>query len=206
MISEKKVHEVIVERGMQHGQKIKFAGEADQAPGMVAGDVIVILNEKEHPTFKRSGKDLHCKVKIELVTALAGGTFTIKHLDDRILEGTIKPGEVIKPEETRMIEGEGMPEYKRPYNKGNLYVHFDVLFPAPDWTDVETIKKLEGILPPRSAMDVENGFAEMVTLKKVDPSRKPSAESHRHGSRNVYDEEEEEESNGGGPGVQCAQQ
>ena len=208
VISDKKIHEVTIEKGMQGGQKIKFTGEADQAPGVVAGDVVVLISEKEHSLFKRRGRDLHCKVQIELLTALAGGSFTIKHLDDRILEGTIKPGEVIKPDEVRVIEGEGMPEYKRPYNKGNLYVQFEVVFPPQDWTNIEVIKKLESILPPRLSMEIEEGFAEMVTMKRVDPSRKSEHDhGRRAGNRNAYDEDDEEyEEQRGGPGVQCAQQ
>ncbi|PJF17747.1 hypothetical protein PSACC_02449 [Paramicrosporidium saccamoebae] len=201
--SEKKVHEVFIEKGMADGQRIKFAGEADQAPGVVAGDVVVILNEKEHAFFKRNGKDLHCKVKIDLLTALAGGSFTIKHLDDRILEGTIKPGEVMKPEEVRCIDGEGMPEYKRPFNKGDLYVQFELVFPPANWADAETIAKLESILPPRMAMEVEAEDALPVTLKKVDPRRR-TREQDRRQQRNAYDDDEEEER--GGPGVQCHQQ
>lgn len=207
--TEKKVHEVFVEKGMTDGQRIKFSGEADQAPGITPGDVIVIINEKEHSFFKRHGKDLHCKVKIDLVTALAGGAFTIKHLDDRILEGTIKPGEVIKPDEVRIIEGEGMPEFKRPFNKGDLYVQFELIFPPSNWADVETIAKLENILPPRSAMDVEISadMAEQVTLKKVDPSRRRGREQpdQSRRQRSAYEEDDEEERTAG-PGVQCAQQ
>lgn len=207
VLSEKKVHEVFVEKGMAGGQKIKFAGEADQAPGIIPGDVIVIVNEKEHALFKRNGKDLHCKVKIDLITALAGGSFTIKHLDDRILEGVILPGEVIKPEEVRIIEGEGMPEYKRPFNKGDLYVQFEVVFPPSNWADEATIKKLEGILPTRTAMDVESDAMETVMLKKVDPSRRKSKDQHGHGhrSRNAYESDDDQDQHGG-PGVQCHQQ
>lgn len=207
--TEKKVHEVVVEKGMSDGQRIKFTGEADQAPGIVPGDIVVIINEKEHPFFRRNGKDLHCKVKIDLVTALAGGSFTIKHLDDRILEGVVKPGEVIKPDEIRVIEGEGMPEYKRSYNRGDLFVQFEVVFPPSQWADLETIKKLESILPPRSAMDLETDDALIVTLKKVDQNSKRSRgqQEHRQQSRNVYEEDEYEDAQtGAGPGVQCAQQ
>lgn len=204
VVSEKKIHEVFVEKGMSDGQRIKFTGEADQAPGMVAGDVVVVLNEKEHSLFKRNGKDLHCKVKVDLLTALSGGSFTIKHLDDRILEGTIRPGEVIKPDEVRVIENEGMPEYKRPFNKGDLYIQFEVVFPPANWADVETIGKLESILPPRSTMEVESEDTLPVTLKKVDPSKRRSSREQERRGRNAYDEDEEEER--GGPGVQCHQQ
>jgi DnaJ-class molecular chaperone len=37
------------------------------------------------------------RANIDLLTALAGGQFTIKHLDDRVLLVTIIPGEIIKP-------------------------------------------------------------------------------------------------------------
>jgi DnaJ family protein A protein 2 len=199
---EKKVHEVFIEKGTANGHRIKFSGEADQAPGMVPGDVVVVIHEKEHSLFKRNGKDLHCKVKIDLLTALAGGSFTIKHLDDRVLEGIILPGEVIKPDELRVIEGEGMPEFKRTYNKGDLYVQFEVVFPPSKWTNEETIAKLVTILPPRASMEVESDLSMPVTLKKVDPARKRSEDERRR--KEAYEEDEEESH--AGPGVQCAQQ
>jgi hypothetical protein len=34
------------------------------------------------------------------LTAIGGGQFTIKHLDDRVLLITLRPGEVIKPGKT----------------------------------------------------------------------------------------------------------
>jgi DnaJ-class molecular chaperone len=37
---------------------------------------------------------LYCEIKIDLVTALCGGSFSITHLDDRVLMVNIVPGEV----------------------------------------------------------------------------------------------------------------
>lgn len=45
---ETKLLEVHVDKGMRHGQKITFAGEADQAPNMEPGDIVLVLQEKEH--------------------------------------------------------------------------------------------------------------------------------------------------------------
>nr|GMD07508.1 DnaJ protein homolog [Ipomoea batatas] len=53
-----KVLEVHVENGMQNGQKITFPGEADEAPDTVTGDIVFILQQKEHLKFKRKGDDL----------------------------------------------------------------------------------------------------------------------------------------------------
>jgi hypothetical protein len=40
---------------------------------------------------------------VDLLTAIAGGDFAIKHLDDRVLHVTIVPGEVIKPGTSRSL-------------------------------------------------------------------------------------------------------
>jgi DnaJ family protein A protein 2 len=96
---------------MQDGQKIVFNGEGDQAPNIIPGDIVIVLEEKPHHFFKRKGEDLFCEIKIELVTALCGGQFHITHLDGRVLIVNILPGEVIKPGMTKVINNEGMPGY-----------------------------------------------------------------------------------------------
>ena len=44
---------------MADGQKVTFSGEGDQEPGLEPGDIIIVLDEKEHPNFKRSGTGNH---------------------------------------------------------------------------------------------------------------------------------------------------
>lgn len=97
IVNERKVLEVHIDRGMKEGQTVTFTGEADQAPGVEPGDVVIVIEEKPHDLFKRKGDDLFCEVEIDLLTALAGGSFTIMHLDERAIHVTIPPGDVIKP-------------------------------------------------------------------------------------------------------------
>lgn len=47
---------------MKDGQKITFTGEGDQEPGIEPGDIIIILDEKEHPLYKRDDLDLLMKM------------------------------------------------------------------------------------------------------------------------------------------------
>lgn len=96
---------------MVDGQKIVFSGEGDQAPDTVPGDVIIVLEMKEHATMTRKGRDLYTTVSIDLITALAGGQFSVTQLDGRILLVTNPAGTVIKPGESKCILGEGMPAY-----------------------------------------------------------------------------------------------
>ncbi len=80
--------------GMEDGKKITFSGEGDQEPGLQPGDIVVVLDEKEHATFKRDKTDLHMKMQITLVEALCGFHKVIKTLDNRQLVLTASPGKI----------------------------------------------------------------------------------------------------------------
>ncbi|KAI8981931.1 HSP40/DnaJ peptide-binding protein [Mycotypha africana] len=199
VVGEKKILEVHIDKGMRDGQKITFSGEGDQAPNIIPGDIIIVIDEKPHPHFKRQGDDLIYEAKIDLLTALAGGKFAIPHLDDRVLMVNILPGEAIKPDQLKVIPHEGMPAY-RTQVKGHLFVKFSVDFPEPNWTSPEKIAALEAILPPRPAVpSFGSKHVEDVVMADAD-GYQSSSRAHGHDG---YEDEEEHHA---GPGVQCAQQ
>jgi len=66
IIDEKKILQVYIEKGMKHGQKIVFHGEADQNVDLIPGDVLIVLQQKEHSIFRREGDDLHIEKKKKL--------------------------------------------------------------------------------------------------------------------------------------------
>lgn len=70
--SERKVLEVHIEKGMRNGEKVTFRNMADELPGLEAGDVHFIVQEKEHDLFKRKGADLLVTKDISLNQALCG--------------------------------------------------------------------------------------------------------------------------------------
>lgn len=94
--SEKKQLEVHIDKGMKSGSHVTFHGESDQSPDAESGDVIIVVEEKPHDRFKRNENELYTEVELDLLTALGGGQFAIKHLDDRVLVVNLVPGEVIK--------------------------------------------------------------------------------------------------------------
>merc|ERR1712193_259682 len=93
---ERKILEVQVDKGMEDGQKITFSSEGDQEPGLEPGDIIIVLDEKAHDKFKRSGTDLIMKQNVNITEALCGFKKTVPTLDDRTLVIQTVPGEVIK--------------------------------------------------------------------------------------------------------------
>ncbi len=92
IVHERKILEVHVDKGMQDGQKITFAGEGDQSPGLEPGDIIIILEEKNHGLFKRKDMDLIMKMDITLNEALTGFKKSIKTLDNRQIIISSLPG------------------------------------------------------------------------------------------------------------------
>jgi len=78
---------------MEDGKKITFTGaRVIKNPG----DIIVVLDEKEHGTFKRDKTDLHVKMQITLTEALCSFHKVIKTLDNRQLVITSSPGNNLK--------------------------------------------------------------------------------------------------------------
>ena len=61
--------------------------------------MIIVLQQKEHNTFKRKGEDLFIEHDISLTEALCGFKFILKHMDGRDLVIQSIPGEVIEPGE-----------------------------------------------------------------------------------------------------------
>ncbi|CAH1175569.1 unnamed protein product [Phaedon cochleariae] len=195
VIRDRKVLEVHIDKGMTDGQKIIFNGEGDQEPELEPGDIIIVLDEKEHPVYKRSGNDLILRMEIQLVEALCGFQKAIKTLDDRDLVITAMPGEVIKHGDVKCILSEGMPQYKNPFEKGRLIVQFWVQFPKT--LPPEIIPALENALPPRQECMIPD-TAEEVTLVEFDPEKEARKRQHRQ----AY--EEDDEMQGSGQRVQCA--
>lgn len=109
VVKEKKILEVHIDKGMEDGHRVTFAGEGDMEPGLEeAGDIIVVLDEKEHESFKRvATDDLLMSMELTLTEALCGFQKIIKTLDDRSLVITAIPGEVIKHGSVKCIMSEG---------------------------------------------------------------------------------------------------
>ncbi|GBP11863.1 DnaJ homolog subfamily A member 2 [Eumeta japonica] len=199
VLNEMKILEVHIEKGMRENQKIYFRGEGDQQPDTEPGDVIIVLQLKSHDLFQRTGDDLIMKRDITLTQALCGFEFVIKHLDGRDLLVRHVAGEVIKPGDLKGIQHEGMPQYKNPFEKGNLYIKFDILFPENNFASVEQMKHLETLLPPRPPFIMPTGEdVEEVYLMEYN-------ENERRAREEAYASDDEDHMHAG-PGVQCAHQ
>jgi len=196
---ERKVLEVAIDKGSRNKQKIKFSGESNAAPGVLAGDVVFVLQVKDHAKFTRKGHHLFMNKTISLKDALCGCSFVVEHMDGRQLLVSTAPGEPIAAGEAKMIEAEGMPMHGNPFVKGNLIIKFEVEFPESIKADVA--KKLVKVLPGENQQTEETEDMEPCSLS---PFNAAAAQEEYANNKSAYDSDEEEEG-GGGRRVQCAQ-
>jgi len=193
VVEQEKHLEVHIDKGMRDNQKVVFDGESDEAPNLKAGDVIFVVRCEEHPTFKREGNHLIMKKKISLTESLTGFEFELTHLDGRKVVIKSDPGKIIQPGDLKVVRGQGMPIHRRPFDFGNLFIKFDIDYPASLTKD--QVSQLEKILPAKKKLvrskDHEEEFS-VETAEKTD----------------VTDEggDDEDDDHAHGQTVNCAQQ
>eukprot|EP00977_Amphora_coffeiformis_P001150 scaffold244_cov172-Amphora_coffeaeformis.AAC.3 len=202
---ERKIVEVLVEKGMRHGEKVVFQGLGDDEPRCEAGNVNFVVKEREHDTFKRKGADLLIHKTLTLNEALTGFSFALTHLDKRQIVVQSKPGEVIpalgaaNKAFVKIIPNEGMPSRGNPFVRGNLYVHFSVKFPSDGELSGEALDALRKFLPGRPPeLNYNEDEVEVVNLSHTD--------MRNFGKGGMTAQESDSDSSDGMPeGVQCQQ-
>ena len=90
-----KVLEIPIDKGVPSDKTILFAGEGNEVPGAMAGDLHVVISVKPHAVYERKGADLFMKKKISLLEALTGVNFKIKHLDGTDVVICSAPADII---------------------------------------------------------------------------------------------------------------
>jgi len=207
MISKKEVLEVFVEKGSPDGHKIVFHGKADESSGCEPGDVIAVVKQQEHREFMRKGADLYIERDISLAEALTGFRIAVQHLDGRTLVVCSKPGEVLQPQRSGMalkaVTGGGMPIHQDPFNFGNLFLVFRIIF--PQLIEPSICNELRALLGSGEHSGVSDALdelddAEHVFVEDLDP-----LESSKRGAR-CGNEAYEEDVGQGMQRVECKQQ
>ena len=122
------------------GNAPAFTGQKNQ----IMGDLFVYLSEVEHDTFKRDGANLHMKVDVPVLDALAGGKVKVTLLDEKELSVTVNPcaedGDVLR------VANYGLPVMGNPSERGSLFCHVHVTMPKSlsegDKKEIEKLREL----------------------------------------------------------------
>lgn len=191
--------EIYFPPGTQNQEQIIIKNMAHENPSChECGDLVVIVIETPSKTGlyrKRGNNNLFYDKEIDLVDALCGNKFYIKHMDGRFLEVDNK--NIIKPNEELKISEEGMPVKNSMGKRSDLIVKFIVNFPST--LNEKRREVLRKILP----RDIEEG--DLVNLMPKDNSEIEKVMLEQlDGTTNTQEQEEDEEVQEGAP--QCVQQ
>jgi curved DNA-binding protein len=123
----KKVINIHVPAGIEHGQQIRYEGMGDHSmPDLRPGDLIVNVLIRPHHEFRREGTNIIIDKEISVWDALVGTSLTIKTLDNKTLDINIPAG--TQPETVFSCRGEGIP-HMRTKVRGNLMIKIRVQIP-----------------------------------------------------------------------------
>jgi DnaJ-class molecular chaperone len=227
--------EVIVEKGMRPGQKVTFREAADQAPGCEPGDVVVVLVDKPDPSrepetkdekkkktrrpstqgllrpnFKRlaNGNDLLMEYDLTLGEALLGYEVSFRHLDDRVVIVKAPENHVTSPGDVVVIDGEGMPIFKNPIEKGDLLIKFDILMPTPKELTPSVRKQIATLFPKttpkvKTEKDADLNHYTAIPFDEEQAKARSAKNKERARTSHQMDEDDDE---GGPQAATCRQQ
>lgn len=114
-----------VKPGLRKDSKIKFRGVGHQLGGYQQ-DLHFIVEEKEH-ILTRDKDDLYLTVELDLVDSLCGFKRTVSTIDGQAID--IEKDTSTKPESQDIFPGLGMPNSKKPDERGNFVVKYKVRYP-----------------------------------------------------------------------------
>jgi curved DNA-binding protein len=142
---KRKMINIAIPAGIEHGQQIRYEGMGDDAIRDIRpGDLIVNVNVRPHSRFRREHTDIVLEKSVSVWDAIVGSTLDIETLDGKIL--TINVPQGTKHGTVLSCRGEGLP-IMRSRNRGNLLIMIKVDMPKNlSESQLEKIKSLRDTL------------------------------------------------------------
>ena len=141
LVRKRETIKVKIPAGVEAGMQLTLHGEGHAAKNNgVNGDLLVVIEEQEHPSLKREGNNLFYTKIISVPEAILGGEVEIPGIDGtykiKIEPGT-QSGAVVK------LKGRGLPTVNGYGGTGDLYVKIAVWIPKKvDKEDKATLEAL----------------------------------------------------------------
>ncbi|KAL3819053.1 hypothetical protein ACJIZ3_004958 [Penstemon smallii] len=136
---ESEILTIDIKPGWKKGTKITFQDKGNEQPNQLPADLVFVIDEKPHSTYKRDGNDLIMNYHVTLAEAIGGTTVNFTTLDKRDL--SIPVQDIVSPGYELVVSREGMPIAKEPGNRGDLKIRFEVKFPTKLTSDQRTALK-----------------------------------------------------------------
>ncbi|MBR5810739.1 MAG: molecular chaperone DnaJ [Bacteroidales bacterium] len=149
LVRKRETIKVKIPAGVEAGMQMNISGEGHAAKNNgVNGDLLVVIEEQEHPNLKREGNNLYCTKIVSLPDAILGGEVEVPGIDGsykiKVEPGT-QSGTVVR------LRGRGLPTVNGYGGTGDLYVKIAVWIPKKlekdDKAVIESLRNKESFKP-----------------------------------------------------------
>jgi molecular chaperone DnaJ len=126
IVQKEEVIKINIPAGVGKGMQMTVSGKGN-APrrGGVNGDLLVVIDEEDHPELIREGNDLIYNLFISIPDAVLGTHVEVPTVENNVkikIEPGTQPGKILR------LRGKGLPEVNG-YGRGDLLVNVNVWIP-----------------------------------------------------------------------------
>jgi len=126
LLVEEEMVSIKIPAGVQDGMQLKVSGKGNAAAGNgISGDLLVAIEEANHPNLKREGDNLHYDLYVSFSEAVLGSSREIDTVSGKVrikIEEGVQSGKILR------LRGKGIPSING-YGAGDLLVHVNVWTP-----------------------------------------------------------------------------
>ena len=159
IVQKEEIVKVDIPAGVAKGMQMTIGGKGNAARrGGVNGDLIVLIDEEEHPDLIREGNDLIYNLFISIPDAILGTHVEIPTIENNVkikIEAGTQPGKILR------LRGKGLPVVNG-YGRGDLLVNVNVWIPKninkEETKIIEKLKESKSFVPAPDKND--KGFFE----------------------------------------------
>ena len=126
IVQKEDIIKINIPAGVGKGMQMTVSGKGNAARrGGVYGDLLVVIDEEDHPELIREGNDLIYNLFISIPDAILGTHVEVPTVDNNVkikIEPGTQPGKILR------LRGKGLPEVNG-YGRGDLLVNVNVWVP-----------------------------------------------------------------------------
>lgn len=159
VVQKDDIIKINIPAGVARGMQMTVSGKGNAARrGGVNGDLLVVIDEEDHPELIRDGNNLIYNLFVSIPDAILGTHVEVPTVDNNVkirIEPGTQPGKILR------LRGKGLPEVNG-YGRGDLLVNVNVWVPKSlNREETKLIEKFResGSFTPRPDKD-DKGFFE----------------------------------------------
>jgi len=128
IVRDEEVISINIPAGVAEGMQLSVSGKGNAARrGGINGDLLILIQEEEHPELVRDENDLLYSLFISIPDSILGTAVEIPTIENKVkvkIDGGTQPGKILR------LRGKGLPDVNvNGYGRGDLLVKINVWVP-----------------------------------------------------------------------------